>query len=337
MASVSPRACPRLCASPPTRPSLWANFKLELSLERTSAQPDLQHFRQQCGVARGARGRSQRGRDPLRSQLRLALDAGPMAEQAEQAEKTPFSLRKYTLRKASEFPRRFSAHRLTVNALTDYLPTQKEPQKFQELKNYHLGMTLSLGNIVRLYGGRYLFIDEIGGLLVAAVAERLGILSASSHHLPTRRIPSPTTVEDTRKGGYDAVPIAAYMPVGGILKAVVPLVKGSGQVVVVYEPSPEPATEIADFYSRARKSTKRRRRRLRRRNPGSHAPTRPHRSQASTCASIKSSLEGHTPIWPAEGFIVHATRVIPDQGKVDTRGAYASQKKKRKLRRRRLR
>ena len=42
-------------------------------------------------------------------------------------QKTPFSLQKYTLRKASKFLRRFSVHRLTVSSLTDYLPTQKEP------------------------------------------------------------------------------------------------------------------------------------------------------------------------------------------------------------------
>ncbi|KAA8906504.1 Gcd10p family-domain-containing protein [Sphaerosporella brunnea] len=367
-------------------------------------------------------------------------------------QKTPFSLQKYTLRKASKFLRRFSVHRLTVNALTDYLPTQKEPQKFLELRNHHLGLMLSLGNIV--YGGRYLIIDETGGLLVAAVAERLGILYPRPHTTsepeveaedadaaaePKKRRPEPTpppsrntitlvhaneqpnlslltnfsydantpdpshplythlrtltwlqllapdedtslippssstpeelaalkpgkrsayyrklrrwqrissTVEDTRKGGYDAVLIAAHMPVGGILKAVVPLVKGSGQVVV-YEPSLEQATEIADLYSSARKSTW-----IQRRNETEEkeedegkkdwddeipdptlllAPTvhrlnmRQYQVLPGRTHPVMTSRGG------AEGFVVHATRVIPVQGKVDARGAYASQKKKRKL------
>jgi tRNA (adenine-N(1)-)-methyltransferase non-catalytic subunit len=367
-------------------------------------------------------------------------------------QKTPFSLQKYTLRKASKFLRRFSVHRLTVNALTDYLPTQKEPYKFLELRNHHLALMLSLGNIV--YGGRYLVIDETGGLLVAAVAERLGILyppaptstdeaevaddAAASPEskkrkldtpLPTRNtitlvhaneqpnlslltnfsydsntpspthplythlrtltwlqllapdedttlIPPPTstpeelaalkpgkrsayyrklrrwqrvsaTVDNARKGGFDAVLIAAHMSAPGILKAVVPLVKGSGQVVA-YEPTLEQATELADLYSSARKTTW-----IQRKNGGlGESSSREEETDwedeipdptlllAPTVHRLNMRqyqvLPGRThPVMTsrggAEGFVFHATRVLPVEGKVDARGAYASQKKKRRM------
>jgi tRNA (adenine-N(1)-)-methyltransferase non-catalytic subunit len=363
-------------------------------------------------------------------------------------QKTPFSLQKYTLRKASKFMRRFSVHRLTVNALTDYLPTQKEPYKYLELRNHHLALMLSLGNIV--YGGRYLVIDETGGLLVAAVAERLGILypppateeppeaeptspepkkrrpdtpaptrntitlvhaneqpnlslltnfdydsntPPPSHPLythlrtltwlqllapdeDTTLIPPPTatpeelaalkpgkrsayyrklrrwqrvsaTVADARKGGFDAVLIATHMSTAGILKAVVPLVRGSGQVVV-YQPTLEQATEIADLYSSARKTTW-----IQRKNEAGSSGEEEQQARdwddetpdptlllAPTVHRLNmrqyQNLPGRThPVMTskggAEGFVVHATRVIPVEGKVDARGAYASQKKKRRI------
>jgi len=376
-------------------------------------------------------------------------------------QKTPFSLQKYTLRKASKFLRRFSAHRLTVSSLTDYLPTQKEPYRFLDMRNHHLGLMLSLGNVV--YGGRYLVVDETGGLLVAAVAERLGILNApppststsaasdadgeaepaeptepehkkrkpdpppptrntitlvhaneqpnlslltnfdydansppTTHPLyahlktltwlqildpenDTTLIPPPTSapeelaalksgkrsayyrklrrwqkvssaVADARAGNFDAVLVAAHISVPGVLKAVVPLVKSSGQVVV-YSPSLEQATELADLYSSARRATW-----IQRRNDGA-ATTPPTVAEdaavdwddeipdptlvlAPTVHRLNMRqyqvLPGRThPVMTsrggAEGCVFHGTRVLPVTGKVDARGAYASQKKKRRV------
>jgi len=371
-------------------------------------------------------------------------------------QKTPFSLQKYTLRKASKFLRRFSVHRLTVSALTDYLPTTKEPYKFLEMRNHHLALILSLANIV--YGGRYLVIDETGGLLVAALAERLGILSAPpalssppddaaadeaatepeqkkrkldtpppsrntitlihaneqpnlslltnfdydantppvSHplytHLKTLTwlqllapsedltlIPPPTctseelaalkpgkrsayyrklrrwqkvstTVADAREGGYDAVLVAAHISIPGVLKAVVPLVKGSGQVVV-YTPSLEQATELSDLYSSVRRTAW-----IQKNNSDTQSNNTsenggknedwndeipdPTQMLAPTVHRVNMRqyqvLPGRThPVMTsrggAEGFVFHGTRVLPVTGKVDARGAFASQKKKRKV------
>ncbi|KAI5841767.1 Gcd10p family-domain-containing protein [Morchella snyderi] len=104
-------------------------------------------------------------------------------------QKTPFSLQKYTLRKTKKFLRRFTVLPLTVSALNNYLLEVKEPQKILDLRDETLGLMLSLGNVH--YGGRWLVVDETGGLLVAAVAERLGLLTPAPAPPPPRHPPAP--------------------------------------------------------------------------------------------------------------------------------------------------
>lgn len=89
-------------------------------------------------------------------------------------QKTPFALQKYTLRKTKKFLRRFTVHPLTVQSLTHYLLECKEPVKMLDLRDETLALMLSLANVH--WGGRWLIVDESGGLVVAAVAERLGLL-----------------------------------------------------------------------------------------------------------------------------------------------------------------
>ncbi|KAG0130193.1 Gcd10p family-domain-containing protein [Tuber indicum] len=89
-------------------------------------------------------------------------------------QKTPFALQKYTLRKTRKFLRRFTVLPLTVASLASYLLDTKEPIKILEMRNETIAVMLSLANVH--YGGRYLVIDESGGLLVSAIAERLGLL-----------------------------------------------------------------------------------------------------------------------------------------------------------------
>jgi tRNA (adenine-N(1)-)-methyltransferase non-catalytic subunit len=369
-------------------------------------------------------------------------------------QKTAFSLQKYTLRKASKFMKRFSVHRLSVSALTDYLHDSKEPFKFLEIRNHHLGLMMSLGNIV--HGGRYLVVDETGGLLVAALAERLGVLNSTTPGPATAPVeddestegpdskkrkldPAPATsntitlihaneqpnlsllthfnydantppvthplythlktltwlqllapdedttmlppdphspeelaalkpgkrsayyrklrrwqkvsanVADARNGGYDAVLVAAHMSVPGILKAVVPLVKGSGQVVV-YSPSLEQATELADLYSSARRAAwiQRKEAAKNEEKTEEQAPVERDWDDETPDPTLMLAptvhretvrayqvLPGRThPVMTskggAEGYVFHGTRVLPVAGKVDAKGAFASQKKKRR-------
>jgi tRNA (adenine58-N1)-methyltransferase non-catalytic subunit len=102
-------------------------------------------------------------------------------------QKTAFSLAKYTMRKRQKYLRRFTVLPLDVLALTQYLMTEKDPSKIMEIREEMLGLISCWANVH--YGGcdtekeessfgqgRWLAVDETGGLIVAAMAERMGIL-----------------------------------------------------------------------------------------------------------------------------------------------------------------
>ena len=108
-------------------------------------------------------------------------------------QKTAYSLSKYALRKRSKFLKRFTVLPIDVSSLLDHLMGAKEPAKVMEMQQEGLGLMLALGNVrycpdividgeIRR-GGRWLVVDETGGLLVAAVAERLGLLEYERKYL----------------------------------------------------------------------------------------------------------------------------------------------------------
>ncbi|KAJ5908699.1 hypothetical protein N7495_001381 [Penicillium taxi] len=100
-------------------------------------------------------------------------------------QKTAFSKAKYTLRKRKKYIRRFSVQPLDVSVLTNYLLSSRDTGKTMELRDEHIGLIGCLGNVhhggnVSLDdirpNGRYFVVDETGGLVIAAMAERMGIL-----------------------------------------------------------------------------------------------------------------------------------------------------------------
>ncbi len=107
-------------------------------------------------------------------------------------QKTDFSLAKYALRKARKYLRRFTVLPLDVSNLAQFLMAEREPVRIMELREEMLALIGSWANVrwneghdvVTIDGkeskrgrGRWLVIDETGGLVVAAVAERMGILN----------------------------------------------------------------------------------------------------------------------------------------------------------------
>ncbi|KAI5779187.1 Gcd10p family-domain-containing protein [Peziza echinospora] len=118
-----------------------------------------------------------------------------MKSHANLHQKTAYSLGKYALRKRCKYLKRFTVKPVDVATLLDYLVSEKEASRVMEMRQEGLALMLSLGNVrycpdvtvqyvdsagelkeqVRR-GGRWLVVDETGGLLVAAVAERLGLL-----------------------------------------------------------------------------------------------------------------------------------------------------------------
>lgn len=101
-------------------------------------------------------------------------------------QKTAFSLAKYTLRKRKKFIRRFSIVPLDVSTLAHYLLTERDASKTMEMRDEHMGLLGCLANVhhggnlpvdeTSKPNGRYFVVDETGGLVVAAMAERMGIL-----------------------------------------------------------------------------------------------------------------------------------------------------------------
>lgn len=104
-------------------------------------------------------------------------------------QKTAFSLAKYKLRKRKKYLRRFTVLPLDVSMLTTYMLDQKDPARIMELNDEMLGLIGCWANVhngghafdppgasASSYRGRWLVVDETGGLLVATMAERMGIL-----------------------------------------------------------------------------------------------------------------------------------------------------------------
>jgi len=102
-------------------------------------------------------------------------------------QKTAFSLAKYSLRKHKKYMKWFTPLPLDVPVLLDWLMDDKDPSKILEIRNETLGLIGCWANI-HFNGkdtsallqmdpsGRYLVVDDTGGLVLSAMAERMGIL-----------------------------------------------------------------------------------------------------------------------------------------------------------------
>ncbi|KAH7320843.1 Gcd10p family-domain-containing protein [Stachybotrys elegans] len=101
-------------------------------------------------------------------------------------QKTEYSLAKYKLLKTKKYIRRFTILPLDVGLLSQWLLEDRDAAKILELRqesialigcwaDIHFGGSPVEG-LSGSYGGRWLVCDDTGGLLVAAMAERMGIL-----------------------------------------------------------------------------------------------------------------------------------------------------------------
>ncbi|EXJ93990.1 tRNA (adenine-N(1)-)-methyltransferase non-catalytic subunit [Capronia coronata CBS 617.96] len=101
-------------------------------------------------------------------------------------QKTAFSLAKYTLRKHKKYLKRFSVLPLDVSILVDWMMSDREFARIMEMRNEAVALVGCWANIhasghdylspPNEPSSRYLVVDDTGGLIVAAVAERMGIL-----------------------------------------------------------------------------------------------------------------------------------------------------------------
>ncbi|KAI5954309.1 TRM6 [Candida jiufengensis] len=85
--------------------------------------------------------------------------------------KTIFSQQKYLKRKQQKFLRRFTVEPLTSSNFLEYY-IDKDPSRILNISVETLGLMMTYSNVKP--GGKYLVIDETGGLLVYAMLERMG-------------------------------------------------------------------------------------------------------------------------------------------------------------------
>lgn len=142
-----------------------------------------------------------------------------MASHTALDEKTAFSLAKYKLLKTRKYLRQFTVLPMDVPMLTHWLIEQKDAARILEMRDEMVGLVGCWGN-VRWAGdplglplpplsaenqghGRWLVVDEVGGLLVAAMAERMGIL------YPDSSSPSDVSTENTDTDDALSRPLAS--------------------------------------------------------------------------------------------------------------------------------
>lgn len=89
-------------------------------------------------------------------------------------EKTSFSLQKYTVKKARKYLRRFTVLPANVTAVLN-VQSQGSAYRHLEIREETLGLLMSWANL-KASGAKWLVIDDTGGVVVAAMAERMGIL-----------------------------------------------------------------------------------------------------------------------------------------------------------------
>lgn len=99
--------------------------------------------------------------------------------------KTIFSQQKYLKRKQQKFLRRFTVEYLGSSQLLQYY-IEKDPQRVLDMSEESLGLLLNFANVRP--GGRYLLIDETGGVVLYAMMERMNgqglIVSAHDNEHP---------------------------------------------------------------------------------------------------------------------------------------------------------
>ncbi|KAF8466509.1 Gcd10p-domain-containing protein [Gautieria morchelliformis] len=92
-------------------------------------------------------------------------------QHANYALKTEYSKDKYRKRKEAKFSKTFTTLEATLFHVSDYWFT-KDPSRVQDIRADALAQMLSLANIHP--DGRYIVVDDGGGIVVAGILERLG-------------------------------------------------------------------------------------------------------------------------------------------------------------------
>lgn len=125
-------------------------------------------------------------------------------------QKTAYSLAKYKLLKRKKYIRRFTILPLDVPLLAYYMLEDKDAAKILEMRNEALGLVGCWANVHFASAptgpvddvppsGRWLVVDDTGGLLTASLAERMGVLYGDDNEEePEEETVAPKPEEDVK-------------------------------------------------------------------------------------------------------------------------------------------
>lgn len=126
-------------------------------------------------------------------------------------QKTAYSLAKYKLLKTKKYIRRFTIFPLDVPMLGQWLLDDRDASKILEMRQEMMALVgcwadVHFGGVpceetTGSQGGRWLVVDDTGGLLVAAMAERMGILYQKPEEQAEEQAP--------QRSGEDSKPTSA--------------------------------------------------------------------------------------------------------------------------------
>lgn len=115
-------------------------------------------------------------------------------------QKTAYSLAKYKLLKTKKYIRRFTVLPVDIPLLTQWLLEEKDASKIMEVREEMLGLVGCWADVhhsgpaaegvdpVSTASGRWLVVDDMSGLLVGALAERMGILHRDPSEVETEAL-----------------------------------------------------------------------------------------------------------------------------------------------------
>lgn len=128
-------------------------------------------------------------------------------------QKTAYSLAKYKLLKTKKYIRRFTVLPLDISRLAQWQLEERDASKIMEIREEMLGLIGCWADVhfaappkegaaeAGPLGGRWLMVDDTGGLLVGAMAERMGILQAPPKESNWSAEVSSKSNEHTEKAG----------------------------------------------------------------------------------------------------------------------------------------
>lgn len=131
-------------------------------------------------------------------------------------QKTGYSLAKYKLLKTKKYIRRFAILPLDVPLLAHWLLQDKDAAKIMEMRNETMALVGCWANVHQAApvpglgdevapSGRWLVVDDTGGLLTASLADRMGILHAEEEQEDeNQEEPEPKPESDVKMENTDA-------------------------------------------------------------------------------------------------------------------------------------